>query len=1176
MVRFIASAFLFFIISNAATLSWDFTAEEKITASEAPKVQHDFGELGKMTDKGFRFHINNKYHRISFNGFSEDPSHYPVVEILHRDGGALFSFAAYGDGESGYDDERLLVSEWSANERHYPERTSFVLKRMPRWQKGGIKTLQLIFSNSGEGLTSTIYGITFRRGVDTLENGALMIKEQDGRPAFWTFSDNMFANMEANCATGLPSCHVSAGTAVAKLDSLRPGMRYNASVYATAKCKSVFAVIFDRKGAALQELFFRKKAGIGDYSLFETDYCVDENAFRGEIRLLFDGDGAFSDAIVEELGHGGPDWHAQWIWAPGETRNGQFLYFRKEFDIPDISAVKEAFLQATCDDVLVMEVNNNRIFNSNTWSNPQHADVKPYLLKGRNVITAVGVNNTSYAGLLAELRLTAFDGSEHFIASDGTWLCRETPPGDNWRRVEPPEETKSGWQPSRVIGFPPVEPWGGKVRYYAEAPLQGELHPVDKSSFANRNTIARINHDMPFPRMEINGEIVNPMLFGLRPRGDAVESYKTAAASGFKIFRLGWEFSYEAWHSDGSIDYSGLEQKVEELLANIPDAKIILMFRISPPSFWTERHPDELIRFADGKTTGADGVFASPASRVFRKDAADVVSRLVQHIETSWYGSAIIGYMPCNLRGPEWVIPARHDCYPDYSEPMKRYFREYLRETYKTDAALQKAWGDKSVTIAHAELPREETRKPSEGYFLSNARQDVFDYNRAVSRANVDTIAAVLDAVHKNAPHKLRVLYFGYLMTMDHVSKLPSISGHYDLLRLLSMDKVDIMASPASYIWRKAGDTSSIGTVESSFAKHGVLWLQEADNRTYLSAESEEMRVNFHAATSLRENWREFICALLKRQAIWFYELGGGWYDHPYFHEDFRKMLEISEECQKTAVSWQTPMAYFFDEKCFDGVALSDGRWAENRPFCLAAECQRMAALCGIPYDIFELEDIYDLDLSKYKVLFFANTWRKNDKLARFLEKNVYGAGKTVVWLYAPGYGQKGGLAAMKALTGFTFSQMPMGTPLAFQTLQGRAVGAEGTKAAEVFCVAKDRDVHPMGMYADGSIAAAWKPQGRGRSVWMSTFDPTGDMLRETLVAADVVPLVKQRDRVLFDGRLLGVICVDGPGERNITIPNGFDGTVPEVITGKTFPCSKGHIKFDAAPGDVFLFRLND
>ena len=55
MVRFIASAFLFFIISNAATLSWDFTAEEKITASEATKVQHDFGELGKNDRQGLSF-----------------------------------------------------------------------------------------------------------------------------------------------------------------------------------------------------------------------------------------------------------------------------------------------------------------------------------------------------------------------------------------------------------------------------------------------------------------------------------------------------------------------------------------------------------------------------------------------------------------------------------------------------------------------------------------------------------------------------------------------------------------------------------------------------------------------------------------------------------------------------------------------------------------------------------------------------------------------------------------------------------------------------------------------------------------------------------------------------------------------------------------------------------------
>ncbi len=1157
---------------GAADLSWEFTSLD-VWRQKDPILQHDFRELASNTNKGFHFFIDDKYHRITLEDFSYDPSVYPVIEVFHKGDNLAFSWAAYGEGEEGYDDDRLLRSEWPANERFYPERTTFQLSRMPRWQKGNIRQLQQIISNSGEGASTTITAMALRRGVDTLENGALLIRDAENQPAFWNFSDGMLVHMSRNEQLGYPVCEVSAGFVDTALDSLKPGHEYLASVFTCGDAVKIEALIYDRQGQVIGQTTLEPEKKDGTWRLWKASYLVPQEAYEGELQFTFAGPGGFADALVEDLGNGGPNWHAQWIWAQGERQNGQTCWFRREFVIDDPEKITSAFLQATCDDAFALEVNNNRIFNNNNWSNPLHSEVKQYLLKGKNVITAVGFNNTSYAGFLAELKLVYSDGETTYLGTDESWLWRSTDPGEHWRRVVPPAETEVGWANAQALGAPPVSPWDNKVRYYAEAPVAGEQFTVDQSVYATQKTTARINRDMSFPRIEINGEIATPMIFGLRPRGDATDSYKTIQASGFKLFRVGWEFSFEAWHENGEVDYSDLENKLTELLGAEPNAKVILMFRISPPSFWLEQHPKEIIRFADGSTTGADGVFASPASKVFRKEISAKVGEVVKHIEGSWYGSAIIGYMPCNLRGPEWVVPLRSNCYPDYSEPMKVYFREYLREKYITDRALQKAWNNPSVTLDNAQLPDEARRKPSDEYFLDNNCQDIFDYNRAVNRANVDTIADVLDAVHANAPDKLRVLYFGYLMTLDHTSKLPATSGHYDLSRLLAMNKVDVMASPTNYVWRKPGEPSCIGTVESSFAKHGVVWLQEADNRTYLSSASEDMLVNFHAKTSLRENWREFVCAMLKRQAIWFYELGGGWYDNPYFHEDFKKMLDLYQKSQTTPVTWQSPMACFFDEQVFDGVALSDGRWAEERPFCLAAASQRMAALCGIPYDIYELEDIYSLDLSPYKVLVFPNEWRNNPKLAGFLQENVYSAGKTVVWLYAPGFGQKGDLEGMKALTGFVFTKMPKKTPLAFFRRDGELLGSKGMYNGEAFTT-KVSASQILGKYASGGTAAAWKKQGQGTSVWMSVHDASGNLLREVLKMSGVETLIDRGDRVLYDGTLLGVIAVDSPGLRTVTLPENHSGFVTDIISGEKFACEQGKFQFFATPGDVRLFQM--
>ena len=59
----------------------------------------------------------------------------------------------------------------------------------------------------------------------------------------------------------------------------------------------------------------------------------------------------------------------------------------------------------------------------------------------------------------------------------------------------------------------------------------------------------------------------------------------------------------------------------------------------------------------------------------------------------------------------------------------------------------------------------------------------------------------VLLAVRMNMPDWCvsiigALLYFGYLMTLTHISMTPAVTGHYDLSRLLAANKVDVMMSP--------------------------------------------------------------------------------------------------------------------------------------------------------------------------------------------------------------------------------------------------------------------------------------------------------------------------------------------------------------------------------------------
>ena len=1158
-------------VKASTPMAWDFTSPKVWQQGGIPQVRNDFGRLGETTPEGFHFRIDKKYRNVWLEKLPTDTAKkYSHLEIFHRGRQILYSVLVYGEGEGGYERFRNTSGAWPGEDRFYANRHVVPLNTNERWRQGGVRRLVLTISNSGEGQDATLVAMAFRRAADTLRNGALMLHDKTMAPFHWSVETR--ARLTTSASFPLPVCAVEGGSAATELVSLKPDHRYIATCYLADAAAAV--KIFDRDGTLLAEHPLAATADKqGGLTLFRAEYTVPEDAHHGVLALSGKQPYRFADALVEDLG-GQQTWRAEWLWTPEGTRNQQDCYFRKEFEVADPARLKSAFIQATCDDAFTLEVNNNRIFNNNVWSNPMHAEVKKYLKPGRNVITASGHNEGSAAGFLCELKLVPAEGDPVLVATDATWLCRTTPPGDNWRRIVPPKETRAGWIPAKSLGVPPAPPWKNMVRHYEEMPKPLRQVPLDKEKYARRKTVARINRDLDFPRIEVNGEIIDHLIYGPTHRGDRTNAYNFLQTSKFKVFRIMWEFSFEAWRADGTIDYSGLENTIQELLTNIPDAKIILCFRLSPPGFWQRRHPDELVKFADGKTTGADGVFASPASKVFRQEITAKVAEFVRHIEGSWYGSAVIGYNPMNLRGPEWVLAMKHNCFPDYSRPMQEYFRGYLREKYGTDDALRKAWGDPGAAIDTAEIPPQNQRQLKLGFFLPPERQNVMDYNRALQRANVDSIMMVLDTIHKAAPDKLRVLYFGYLMTLTHISMNPASTGHYDLSRLLAANKVDVMISPITYRWRKPGDISGCGSVESTYRKHGVVWLQEADNRTYLTP-GDAHAVTHNAAASLDENWREFLYAMLKREAVWFYEIGGGWYDNRYIHEDFRQMLGLYREAVAVNPTYQPKVALFFDEHCPDGLTLNDGRWGAQRPFNLAADAQYMPARCGVPYDIFELEDLYDLDLSRYQVLYFQNAWRKNPRLASFLREKAYPAGKTVVWLYAPGYGQGGGLGAMKELTGIDFELLPMGTALRMRTRDGRIVGGKGMDQAEVFAAKVPRGA-ALATYPGTARAAAARVQiGNGASVWLATYDPTGRMLRQILKDAGVQTLIDRDDRVLFDGRDLGVFVLDGPGPRTVTLPDGIrPASVTDLRTGKPVPFQGRTFQFDAAPGDIRLFRI--
>ena len=158
------------VLLKAEIRSWDFSNPAIWKEGNPGGLRHDFGNLAKITPEGMLFYLDNRDHRIWFSNISEELNKARFIEVYHRDGGMIYGFYCYGEGDHGFETTRRHNGSWTRNERYYPERHIVPVNTIERWAKGGVKSACFAFASSGIGQESSIQAIVFRRGQDTLAN----------------------------------------------------------------------------------------------------------------------------------------------------------------------------------------------------------------------------------------------------------------------------------------------------------------------------------------------------------------------------------------------------------------------------------------------------------------------------------------------------------------------------------------------------------------------------------------------------------------------------------------------------------------------------------------------------------------------------------------------------------------------------------------------------------------------------------------------------------------------------------------------------------------------------------------------------------------------------------------------------------------------------------------------
>lgn len=148
---------------------------------------------------------------------------------------------------------------------------------------------------------------------------------------------------------------------------------------------------------------------------------------------------------------GGPT--PEWIW--GAEASGKYA-LTTTFE----ANAKAARLRASCDNVMTLYLNGQRIASSDNWQQPLDVDVLKLLKSGKNELAAEVENQGGPAGFVLKLALTLADGTTQYVVSDSHWQAAASRKAD--------QKT-----PVRQIAKLGAAPWGDVFSASASAPPAG-------------------------------------------------------------------------------------------------------------------------------------------------------------------------------------------------------------------------------------------------------------------------------------------------------------------------------------------------------------------------------------------------------------------------------------------------------------------------------------------------------------------------------------------------------------------------------------------------------------------------------------------------------------------------------------------------------------------------------
>lgn len=552
------------------------------------------------------------------------------------------------------------------------------------------------------------------------------------------------------------------------------------------------------------------------------------------------------------------------------------------------------------------------------------------------------------------------------------------------------------------------------------------------------------------PTIHMNDKPCAPILYALTdvPGGRwsweeiPRHNIKLFCEQGVKLFQLD-VFLEHVWKEDGSFDLDIPKNQIRGILEVCPDAGVFFRFHLNAPRWWIKKHPEENVVYdneeavpdpdvcltrileADPRTP----VRSSMASERWKKAATEKLAQFCREFSKTPEGNALIGMQVAYGVYGEWHQWGVLRFEADFSEPMQKYFRVWVKKKYETIEKLRAAWADDKITFEKISVPDTDARNDlSAGIFRHPVKdRRVVDYYSCQHELVADNIIHFARTVEKSWPRPIiKGTFYGYYFS---VFNRQAAAGHLALRKILDSPHIDYLSGPQVYYpedGNKPGEPYRSRGLIHSVLLNGKLWLDEYDQqprRTWPFIATIDIRDKYEktVAENVSMITRSMLFTLLKGQGLWFYDFGPagmhinprnrvnrqlgthGYWDNPEYMKNIGKVIRIENKLLHEPFRSAADVLAVYDT---ESIMYMPSTKSKSCPVTEHAINWSTLALyySGAAFDAIHIDDLDKVDLSQYKAVVFLNTFVMDEKKRRLIKDQVASNNRHLVWTYAPGY----------------------------------------------------------------------------------------------------------------------------------------------------------------------------